>query len=161
MKQKEYTAVIIAFIRSIGIEIAPGMVPTNSFLPGVEIVNGQLVYDENILEYPGDLLHEAGHIALVPEVHRQKLSGNVAEHEFTDNGEEIGVMLWTYAACRSVGLPPEIVFHSKGYKGQSSWLLEMYGSGNYIGLPLLQWMGMCSRGDEVTPFPHMIRWLRG
>ncbi|MCC6410237.1 MAG: hypothetical protein IT270_01180 [Saprospiraceae bacterium] len=156
----EQIDIICAFIRSLGIVAEPGLISSTSFLPGVEIVNGTLVYDEDTLAYPGDLLHEAGHIALIPAEFRTRLSGNVTENGFTDGGEEIGVMLWTYAACKAAGIPPEIVFHSNGYKGQSTWLLNEYASGNYIGLPLLQWMGLCARDHESPGFPNMIRWLR-
>lgn len=161
MSRQEVIAVISEFIRSIGISVVPGIVPGNTFLPGIEIVEGALVYDEDAMEYPGDLLHEAGHIALIPAAFRTKLSGNVAEHEFTDGGEEIGVMLWTYAACKAIEIDPSIVFHSNGYKGQSTWLLDQYESGNYIGLSLLQWMELCGRDDESSTFPQMIKWLRG
>lgn len=137
-----------------------GQVNSRSFLPGVEIVRGALVYNEQELAFPGDLLHEAGHIALIPAGLRARVSGNVAESQATDGGEEMAVMLWTYAACRFIGIDPEIVFHSGGYKGDSQWLLDNYASGTYIGLPLLQWMGLCAGNGQGPDFPDMLKWLR-
>jgi hypothetical protein len=151
---------ITGFIESIGIPVSKGRVSAESFLPAIEIVNGGIVYDPDTLTYPGDLLHEAGHIALIPAEHRIKVSGNMAEQSFTDGGEEIGVMLWSYAACLAIGLPANVVFHAAGYKGQSDWILEQYAGGTFIGLPLLQWMQLCNPQGVEPAFPVMIKWLR-
>lgn len=149
-----------SFIRDIGIDIKEGAVSDRCFLPGVEIVLGSLIYDPEQLLFPGDLLHEAGHIALIPAGLRDRTSGNVNENQLTDGGEEMAVMLWTYAACRHMDLDPGIVFHSNGYKGDSEWLLDNYNAGTYIALPLLQWMGLCAPNGQSPAFPHMLKWLR-
>jgi hypothetical protein len=151
---------ITGFIASIGIPVSEGHVSADSFLPAMEIVNGGIVYDPESLIYPGDLLHEAGHIALLPGEHRNKVSGNMKEQSFTDGGEEIAVMLWSYAACLAIGLPPKVVFHDAGYKGQSGWILEQYAAGTFIGLPLLQWMQLCNPQGVEPAFPVMVKWLR-
>lgn len=77
----------------------------------------------------------------------------------TGQGEEIGVQLWTYLAALEIGLPPEIVFHAGGYQGSSDWFVETYGSGNFVGLPLLTWMGIAIANPEGGP-PIVNRWLR-
>lgn len=154
------THAILHFLKSIGIAARRGVISDQSFLPGVEIVNGGIVYDENLLTYPGDLLHEAGHIALIPGENRAQLCGNATDQQFTDGGEEMVVMLWSYAAAIATGIPPDLVFHSNGYLGQGQWLLNQYRSGNYIGLPLLQWMKLCATDDHSLGFPRMNHWLR-
>lgn len=151
---------ICSFIKEVGIPVTEGEINDQTFLPGIEIVNGGLVYDSEKLLYPGDLLHEAGHIALVPAKFRDKTSGNMKDLDFSTDGEEIGVLLWTYAACLHIGLPPQVVFHPDGYKGQSEWLIEQFTSGQYIGLPLLQWMQLCHPRDKAPGFPVMQKWLR-
>ena len=143
------------FIRSIGLELREADLGSATFLPGVEIENGCLIYDPEKLLYPGDLLHEAGHMALTPAPQRARLNGNVINTDPQREGDEIAVMLWTYAAAVEADIPLEIVFHEHGYKGQSEWLRENYQKGTYIGLPLLKWMGLT---DE--DFPKMKRWLR-
>jgi hypothetical protein len=151
---------ICSFIKEVGIPITKGEINEQTFLPGIEIINGGLVYDPEKLLYPGDLLHEAGHIALVPAEFRHKTSGNMKDLDFSSDGEEIGVMLWSYAACLQIGLPPQVVFHPEGYKGDSEWILKNYAEGVYIGLPLLQWMGLCAPQGKAPGFPVMQKWLR-
>ena len=72
------------------------------------------------------------------------------------DGDEIVAMLWSYAACQAIGIPPEVVFHSHGYKGSSDWILGNFRQGIYPGLPLLVWMGLTT----TAGFPTMTRWLR-
>lgn len=144
-----------AFLQKIGIETRETTLGACTFLPGVEIKNGVLLYDPEKLLYPGDLLHEAGHIALTPACQRPRLCGNVTDTDPQREGDEIAVMLWTYAAAREMDIPLEIVFHEHGYKDQSDWLMETYAKGNYIGLPLLKWMGLAD-----DRFPAMQKWLR-
>jgi hypothetical protein len=158
--RSQQMGLITGFLEKIGIPVSVGKVSQGSFLPGIEIVCGAIVYDPETFLHPGDMLHEAGHIALIPAEHRSKVSGNMAEQTFTDGGEEIAVLLWSYAACLFIGLPPDVVFHPHGYKGQSDWLLQQYAEGTFIGLPLLQWMQLCKPGNEQPGFPIMQKWLR-
>lgn len=54
------------FLASIGIEMRAGVVDVPTIFPGSLIDHGSLVIDEDKLVAPGDALHEAAHIALVP-----------------------------------------------------------------------------------------------
>jgi hypothetical protein len=83
------------------------------------------------------------------------MGGNVGEGDPQAMGQEIATILWSYAALNAMKLPPEVIFHPNGYKGASDWHIENFTSGNYIGLPLLQWMGLANED-----FPAMQRWLR-
>ncbi len=143
------------FIQEIGIGVFEKEIDENTFLPGLKIQNGSLFFDKAKLLYPGDMLHEAGHIAVTTKSERETLANNVILDKPEKNGDELAVILWTYAACIKMNLPPEIVFHKTGYKGDSEWLLENFKNETFIGLPLLKWMGMTT--DE---FPIMVKWLR-
>ena len=143
------------FLAEIGIAVKEQEIDGETFLPGLQIENGVLVYDPQKLLYPGDLLHEAGHIAVTEGSKRNILNGNVIEEAPSKGGEEMSVMLWTYAACKKLDIPIETVFHPHGYKGNNEWLMENYENGIFIGLPLLKWMGLTN--DE---FPKMVKWLR-
>jgi hypothetical protein len=150
---------IFQFFDEISIPYNFTEIEKETFLPGIQIKNGSLQIDLEKLKYPGDLLHEAGHIAVSLSAERESLNDNVIENNSEKAGEEIAVLLWSFAAARKIGLPTEIVFHEDGYKGEAKWLAEQFESENYIGLPLLQWMGLTDIECENT-FPKMKTWLR-
>ncbi len=148
------------FLAEIGLAVAEAdLSAADTFVPGIFIDHGRLLIDPPKLLYPGDLLHEAGHLAVVPPAERAQLSGNIMagkpEQVGTD-GEEIVAMLWSYAASEAIGLPPEVVFHPHGYHNASTWIIDNFRQGIYPGLPLLVWMGLTT----TEGFPRMTRWLR-
>ena len=57
-------------------------------LPGITVDDGALVLDRDKLMYPGDLLHEAGHLAVMPSAERNMLQKNVGD----DGGMEMGAI---------------------------------------------------------------------
>lgn len=159
--QHPHTAAIAAFLTEIGIPVEPQSLPDNTFLPGIRIDRGRLLVDEAKLLYPGDLLHEAGHLAVMLPDRR----ATVVDSPGDEMGEEITAMLWSWAALTHLGLPPEVVFHPAGYKGSSESFISNFQSGNYIGLPLLQWYGLAydarnAQAQGAAPFPTMLHWLR-
>lgn len=151
---------IYAFVNRIGIAIEERELTDATFLPGILIEAGKLVIDRQKLLYPGDILHEAGHIAVTLPSERACLMGNVTDDRPDKSGDEIVVLLWTYAACLHIGLDVRVVFHANGYKGQSDWLIQQFTSGTYIGLPLLVWMGLADPVKAEWGFPAMKTWLR-
>lgn len=151
---------IYTFLESLPIPIVLCKINTETFLPGIKIRDGNLLIDTNKLMYPGDILHEAGHIAVSLPEERTSLNDNVIEHNKSKEGEEFAVMLWSYAAAIHLEIQPEVVFHREGYKGESEWILKEYNNQNFIGLPLLQWMGLTYTDSEELHFPKMKKWLR-
>ncbi len=154
------TTLILDWIQQIGLTVRFAPLGTATFLPGVTLEPGGLIVDPERLLYPGDLLHEAGHLATMLPAQRALAGVNAG----SDMGEEIAAQAWSYAAAVHLGLVPEIVFHATGYKGAAQSLIQIYRDGN-AGVPLLQWMGLTldySRAAAISipPYPHMIRWLR-
>jgi hypothetical protein len=150
---------LVAFVRSIGIDVRAATLPDKTFLPGLDIRHGAILVDEERLTYPGDILHEAGHLAVTDPAERN------APVLSPDGGDELTSIAWSYAALRYLELDPAIVFHDRGYKGGAAALIENFTSGNYFGVPLLQFYGMAvepRRAAETAaePYPHMLRWLR-
>lgn len=148
-----------AFVRGIGIDVHAEPLPEGTFLPGLDIRHGAVVVDEEKLVYPGDLLHEAGHIAVAPP--EQRREPTIAPSD----GDEIATLAWSYAAACQLDLDPAVVFHPHGYKGGAQALIDAFTGGGSPGVPLLQWYGMtvdknsaAERG--VEPYPHMLRWVR-
>jgi len=155
---------VLDFLKKIGIDSERRAITETTFLPGIKIEAGRLVVDVEKLAYPGDLLHEAGHIAVTPGEGRLHMFDDV-KNDSLATSLEIVAILWSFAALRYLNLPTAFVFHEGGYKGQSQWFIEQFESGSYIGLPLLQWMGMTfdekkAAEQNVPPFPVMLKWLR-
>ncbi|MCU0433380.1 MAG: hypothetical protein MUC87_08010 [Bacteroidia bacterium] len=150
---------ITRFLHEIGIETREGEVPENTFLSAILIKNGVIVYNSEHLQFPGDLLHEAGHVAVSLPAERPLLSNNVLELDQNKQGEEMAVLLWSWLAARHIGIPDEVLFHDEGYKGEAAWLREQFQGGHYLGAPLLQWMGIIEplQNDNM---PRVKSWLR-
>jgi len=151
-----YLAQIKAFLMEIGIPLKEEKLEENLFLPGLKIDKGTILYDPEKLKYPGDILHEAGHIALMTSEEKETIVGDVKSHRSPGQDDEMGVMCWSYAALVHLNIPIEIVFHPDGYKGDSQMLIMEYTNGHYRGLPLLVWMELC----DYETFPKMKKWLR-
>ena len=152
---------IAAFLTEIGIETEFEPVSAGAFLPGLAIQGHTIRIDPDTLLSPGDILHEAGHIALTAPEHRAGQSGALD----SDPGTEMAVIAWTYAAALHLRIAPEVVFHPHGYRDGSQSLLDNFRQGRYIGVPVLQWLGLtcepgAARAAGVPPYPHMIAWLR-
>lgn len=151
---------MIAFIRHAGIAVSAGEVPGDSFLPGLTVRDGGIVYDPARLAYPGDLLHEAGHIAVSDPAARPTLSA-ISD----DPGEEMAAIAWSYAAACAIGIDPAVVFHPHGYRGGATAIIDNFAAGRYFGVPMLEWFGMAAdKADAALTgearYPAMRRWLR-
>ena len=154
-------AQIVPFIEEIGIPVRVEQVSDDSLLPGVTVRSGTLIFDPETLPWPGDLLHEAGHIA----VSDPAIRATQAEVS-SDPGEEMAAMAWSYAAAVELGIDPGHVFHAAGYQGGGENYLESYTNGGTgIGVPTLQFYGMSAEPHQaealaLPAFPAMARWLR-
>ena len=154
-------ATIVEFLVSIGLEVVEGEVGDDCIVPGAQIDRGAIVVDAMRLRYPGDLLHEAGHLAVAPPTRRESMSGDAD----TDGGGEMAAIAWSYAAALHLGLDPAVVFHEGGYRGDSASITENFSAGRYFGVPLLQWFGMTfddvqAPRQGIAAYPAMQRWLR-
>lgn len=150
------TARIVAFLREIGLDAAPAELGDDCFLPGIAVERGALRYDEARLTWPGDLLHEAAHVAVAPPEARARMTGDVAVPGLDMARLEVAAVPWSYAAALHIGIDPALVFHAGGYRGRSEGLLRTFAVGVYPGVNLLVEAGMTT-GDA---YPRMLRWLR-
>ena len=115
-------------------------------------VFGALLVDEERLLYPGDVLHEAGHIPVASPQERSR------ETLKPRGGDEIAAIAWSYAAARRLEIDPAIV---PGYRGSASAFISNFAAGRFVGTPLLQWYGMTfeprlAQEQGVEPFPSML-----
>jgi len=151
---------IIDWLRQIGLTVRLAPIDGDTFLPGITLEPGGLAVDPDRLLYAGDLLHEAGHLAVMLPAQRASSGSNAG----SDMGDEIAAQTWSYAAAVHLSLAPEAVFHANGYKGAANNLIQIYRESK-AGVPLLQWMGLTldpvrAAAASIAPYPHMIRWLR-
>ncbi|KAF2506848.1 hypothetical protein EYY60_20240 [Flavobacterium zhairuonense] len=154
----------LKFLNEIGIDVIEKQLDS-TFLPGLELGPDCIYIDYEKLLYPGDILHEAGHLAVATSAERKLIGTNQISIDWPTQGDEIAAILWSYAALHHLQLPLEFVFHSNGYKDSSDWYISNFNSKNYIGLPLLEWMGLCvgnerAEKEHKTAFPAMQKWLR-
>ena len=142
---------LVAFVRSIGIDVRTATLPEKTVLPGLDIRHGAILVDEARMTHPGDILHEAGHLAVTDPLKRDapQLSPTPAD--------EMTSIAWSYAALRHLDLDPAVVFHDDGYKGEAASLIENFTAGHYFGVPLLQFYGMAVEprraADDQAPSP--------
>lgn len=156
---------IVRFLHEVGIPVREGEVPTDSFLPGLTIEAGGIVFDRLALTWPGDLLHEAGHIAVTAPAARALLPESLDDHPLDAHGGEIEATAWAYAACVALGLHASVLFHEGGYHGKSAGLVMTYTNGVYPGCWGLSKAGMTLLPNdplavERGAYPLMTRWLR-
>ena len=179
MKYADALDPILAFLDEIGLPALAGAVDETSFLPGVAIKRGRLIYDVEQLIVPGDLLHEAGHLAAVPLRWRDQIGDNVdaslaalarthpeaAAVKHTD----LFPIAWSWAAALHIGVEPACIFEAGGYGAQAGGdpaiLERQLRKGLFPGIPMLAAAGLCAApppfgdGTDPAPYPRIERWL--
>lgn len=160
------TIKISAFLQEIGIEVLPKTINEDTFLPGIRIVEGVIWVDESKMLSPGDILHEAGHLAIFPQETRKKLIDSVVVNETSQGGEEMAAIAWSWAALTHLDIAPEVVFHPEGYKEDSKNIIDNFSQKQYFGVPILAYKGLCIDGNSPlnntlkgeNVFPKMLKW---
>ncbi|MGO4773200.1 hypothetical protein ACEN2I_16175 [Flavobacterium sp. W22_SRS_FK3] len=155
---------ILSFLSEIRIEVVEKELET-SFLPGLSLGPNCLYIDFEKLLYPGDILHEAGHLAVTTSAERKVAGTDEMASDWPTQGEEMGAILWSFAAAKHLELPVAFVFHPDGYKNESEWLISNFTNETYIGLPFLEWTGLTLSKERAVKegkeaFPKMLKWLR-
>ncbi|WP_109105844.1 hypothetical protein [Azospirillum sp. TSO35-2] len=148
---------IVTFLRGLGLGVEYGEGARDGFLPGVNIHAGAIHVDPDALLGPGDLLHEAGHIIVLPRRFwplvgkdlQADIDGLLAEQTARDGvadpvltmaarqGEFMS-QAWSYAVVRHLGLPMGCLFFPGSYRYDS-----------YEGAhPMLAWL---EQGTHMGP----------
>lgn len=152
---------IVAAIEAIGLPVRWGKVTQEGLLPGIRIENGGLTIDTETLLFAGDVLHEAGHLAVLTPEERATVAGTLPK----EGGAEMAALAWSYAMAIEFDLPLDVVFHD-AFKAGGSWLRETFAAGHPLGQPLLQFWEMTRTSEDIPGFEHLPRypkmalWLR-
>jgi len=160
---EHYTGLILSFLDDIGIDYSLAPITEQTFLPGLKLKAGTLIIDTEKLIYSGDILHEAGHLACMPPHIRKDMNDDLPGNDLHAGGE-IMAIAWSYAACIHLNIDATVVFHEHGYKNASQSIIENFERSMFIGVPLLQWLGMAYDDQQakvlgVKPYPKMQKWL--
>lgn len=172
---------IDAFLTNLGFRLVRKSVRQKTAVPGIHINTGMtLEIDLTRLLSPGDIFHEAGHVAIVPSLFRAKAKGDIEKslhplyerycklHQFMMcykedpigraiiQASEVEAQAWSYAAAVAAAIPPESVFHAQAYNGGGETILAMMSIGRHYGVHGLQ----AAKMTTVKTYPTMLRWLQ-
>lgn len=172
---------VVDFLNSIGISAKIQETPVeSSFLPGVAIRSGSLICSEEAL--PSDLLHEAGHLACLPEPWRSSANGNLfatfrkmlsdIENLPFDSPVAISAMqsgdteatAWAWAAGKAIGLPEDLIIVDEQYDGTGADIRLALRHSAYLGINGLSRAGFCANSSRVAQsrsvYPRLDHWLQ-
>ena len=170
----------VEFLRKIGFEVVylPG---ASGFIDGIRIVDGALHVDPQC--QPSALLHEAGHLAIIPaefrshmnddlEIGINKMFDEISNRQLDpDHPLQVAAIqcsdceatAWAWAAGVAVGLKPEEIIQNNEYENTGRDIRMMLQVGKYFGIHGLARSGMCKIGPGSIPeqrFPVMQYWLQ-
>ena len=155
----------------------------DSFLENIMLKNGIIYFTENT--HIGDLLHEAGHVAVTPSFLRKYMNGNLTGYldklnypeieEWIDNlipdsqqwnayynCDETAAIAWSYCICFYLGIDSRLPFET-GFngKGEDIWFRfscsHDHPIGFHFGIGALRANEMLKRKQD---FPKLQRWIQ-
>ena len=116
---------LIGFVRDIGLDVREISIDGGSLLPGLDIRGGAIVIDRAQWIYSGDLLHEAGHLAVVTAEER------ASETLSPTPADEMAAIAWSFAAACHLGVPAHVLFHD-AYKAGGATLRKNFLPGRHF-----------------------------
>lgn len=169
------------FLALIGVPVtvSPG---ARGFIEGVSIVDGALHVDPGVRA--SGLLHEAGHLAIVPTQFRSYLSGNlnsgmkriVAELDALglepDSPLERAILqtgdpeatAWAWAAGKTIGIPDEMIVQDDEYSGEGPFIRVALAANSYVGIHGISHSGFCvprpNSYRNLPVYPELAFWLQ-
>lgn len=170
----------LSFLSDIGLPVAVER-GARGFIEGVELRDGGLRVDP--MASVSNVLHEAGHLAIVPSKFRHYLSGNIAHglQQAFEEMEEHGLpgddplyrkMLqtgdteataWAWAAGKALNIPEELIIRDEDYDGTDESLRLGLSLGAYLGIHGIANADFCTprRSHRGLPvYPQLAFWLQ-
>lgn len=184
--RRTWTLRCIDFVRTtVGLPVLE-VRAVDGFLPAIRVVDGGLEVDVDRV-FPGDVLHDAGHLSVIPSRFRAEASGDLTavcdamnvwlventaglERHPEDptcrqvlQSSEAEAIAWQYAAARAIELPDQWLFPPDGFDGEGPGLLLSLRLGSHLGvngLQAAQWTHAPSRLQRhAVTYPALSRWL--
>lgn len=176
-----YAEMVVSFLRSIGltVKVVPG---AKGFIDKIALVDGTIHVDPDCRA--SALLHEAGHLAIVPSQFRHLLNGNMyvgTKQMFKelqqmnlepDSPLELAMMQigdteatsWAWAAGKHLGIPDKMIIQNDEYEGDGSILRMQLNARSYLGINGMAQAGFCNvRANPYRPrpvYPELAFWLQ-
>ena len=170
-------AKVTAFLCAIGIQCQHGKVG-RSFINNVRIHAGALVI--NSKSTVGDILHEAGHVAIVPESLRHHAQGDLSgleraiskamdkvtyeQWERDDPAAKALLQIgdpeataWAWAAGKHLDLPEHLIIQDDHYDGEGATIRFMLSHKQYAGINGMVTSRMLAR---IGAYPDLQRWTQ-
>lgn len=177
MTQSEALARSVAFLEGIGIPCHPSE-EARGFLEHIRIDHGTLFYNPTHAK-AANLLHEAGHIAVLPSKLRadvgtdlddtfDRLEGLMDEAFDPENPDspEVRALLqcgeteataWAWAAGKAIGLPDALIIEDEDYDNCGADIRLALACNAYLGINGLVAGNMAT---SVRAYPTLTRWLQ-
>lgn len=174
----------VAFLKEIGLPVTvDATLRGEAFFERVQIEAGSLrVHPEALVS---DVLHEAGHLAVVPARWRHLIDGNVDEGiqrmfeeadrlDLPPDGPESRALLqageaeataWAWAAGKHLGFPDDTIIRDSDYSNEGPWIRRGLALDEYLGINGLCYAGFCGRGllgrrKKLPIYPNLAFWLQ-
>ncbi len=163
---------VLTFLRSIGLEVFR-VVQASGFIDNIQIEQGKLLVSPEASI--ADILHEAGHLAVLPGYVRAKAEtdlSQVFQSMFDDlsirdvdtqkyraaiQSGECEATAWAFAAGRFLEIPSTMIIEDGNYNDEGAVIRLSLQCNSYFGINGLVFSGMC---PSVKRYPQMARWLQ-
>lgn len=161
------------WLQAHGFEIHETKAITGTFIPHIRIHAGTLQIDADAAV--SDILHEAGHLAILPGDIRPMATGDIEDAiaEIMDRvtaviepdtpfsralvqASDPEATAWAWAAGTAIGLEPGEIIDDGDYEGQGASIRAALMANMYPGIHGLHHAGMTIRKE----YPSMLRWLQ-
>lgn len=173
----DLVARVLGFLKGIGIPCRYGNVG-RSFINNVFIKDGGLVI--NSKSVVADILHEAGHIAIIPSNLRHHAKGDlealelevskaldaITYDQWANDDPAAKALLqlsdteataWAWAAGKHLDIPEPLIIEDEHYDGNGASMRIMLGVGQYLGINGMVASRMLSK---ISDYPILQRWTQ-
>lgn len=169
---------VVDFLREIGIEVIIQS-GAEGFIEHIQIQQGKLLVDPD--SSPSALLHEAGHVAIVPPSFWHLLDGDLEQsferifdevrslHLAPDHplaravlqSSETEATAWSWAAGKHLGIPDNLIIEDKDFDKSGKIVRFQLQNVAHYGIQGLIHAGFCSpRYREGPKYPQLLRWIQ-
>lgn len=180
MTRLEQINATVDFLRGIGLELIEDE-SASGFLDTIRIDGGKIYFQPGVTS-PANLLHESGHISILPFSYRSRageciddiifemcdemgralaadpdLSPDAPEMRAIMQAGETEATAWAFAAGRAIGLPDHVIIEDKDYDGEGASIRFGLALNAYVGINGLVRGGFCT---SVKAYPTLTKWLQ-